>query len=730
MIMKNLIFLSLIPVLLLISCKKEHHAPEGLMVEFIRSPQQVAICDASPEFSWITDPAIGRQSAYRIQVASTEDFTKSDAAGWWDTGKTISNRSVEITYEGSPLEPYSRYYWRVRTWDEAGQGSLWSAPQRFMTSEIIDYDTTPNVFESELIKPQKANQSGSGPLFYDFGKAAFGTLELSLSTDVRDTLTIHLGEKLSGPTTIDRNPPGSVRYQKVQLVADPGQAAYQIKLPPDTRNTNEMAVALPDSFPVVMPFRYCEIEGKNSTTRVNNIHQIAYHYFFDEDASYFSSPDTVLNQVWELCKYSIKATSFTGLYIDGDRERIPYEADALINQLAHYCTDREYSMARRTNEYFIDHPTWPTEWILQTILLFHYDYMYTGNAESIRQYYDLLKFKTLLGLAREDGLISTHSEKLTGELMSQLGFSDSQQRIRDIVDWPPSQEESDREYASVYGERDHYDMVPVNTVVNAFHYQALKLMADMAGIVNEKEDSVYFGQRAALVKTSINERLLNKEKGIYIDGETSTHSSLHANMMPLAFGIVPEAYRYPVIEFIKSRGMACSVYGSQFLMDALYEAGEEEYAMKLLTATHDRSWWNMIQSGSTISMEAWDMKYKPNADWNHAWGAAPANIIPRQLWGIKPMAPGFQSVMVKPQLHTLSESRIRMPTIRGAVIAEFHMANDTIKVYNIHLPGNTKGKFIPVEKSIESILVNGISMDTVMKSYSIQAGSNRIEIFL
>jgi len=43
------------------------------------------------------------------------------------------------------------------------------------------------------------------------------------------------------------------------------------------------------------------------------------------------------------------------------------------------------------------------------------------------------------------------------------------------------------------------------------------------------------------------------------------------------------------------------------------------------------------------------MRYKPNSDWNHAWGAAPANIIPRQLWGIQPKVPGFKVVHIRPK---------------------------------------------------------------------------------
>lgn len=114
-------------------------------------------------------------------------------------------------------------------------------------------------------------------------------------------------------------------------------------------------------------------------------------------------------------------------------------------------------------------------------------------------------------------------------------------------------------------------------------------------------------------------------------------------MFPLCFGLADVKRAQSVADFVKTRGMACSVYGSQFLMDGLYEAGEADYALQLLTSDAERSWYNMIRVGSTISLEAWDDKYKPNQDWNHAWGAAPANIIPRRLMGVVPTEPGFRA---------------------------------------------------------------------------------------
>jgi len=294
-----------------------------------------------------------------------------------------------------------------------------------------------------------------------------------------------------------------------------------------------------------------------------------------------------------------------------------------------------------------------------------------------------------------------NSRNATDEIMTKLGFSNAKDRIRDIVDWPPSQKDTGWKLSTPEGERDGYEMVEINTMVNAFYYRNLVLMSELAGYLGKSNDSALYNNLAQRVKKIINKKLFDREKGIYLDGEFSRHSSLHANIIPLAFDLVPEEYKKSVIDFIKSRGMACSVYAAQYLLEGLYNAGEDEYAAGLLTATHDRSWWNMIKSGSTITMEAWDMKYKPNSDWNHAWGAAPANIIPRYMWGIQPAEPGFAKAIIRPRLGRLKHSKITVPTIRGPISAEFREIGSS-REYLISIPGNMKCDFIiPGEKVIK-----------------------------
>ncbi|MBN1465967.1 alpha-L-rhamnosidase, partial [candidate division KSB1 bacterium] len=428
--------------------------------------------------------------------------------------------------------------------------------------------------------------------------------------------------------------------------------------------------------------------------------QIAVNYPFDDDAAFFHCSDSVLNDVWELCQYSIKATSFCGVYVDGDRERIPYEADAYINQLCHYGVDREYTLARFSHEYLIKNATWPTEWILHSVLMAWADFLYTGDTASISHYYEDLQAKTLLALARDDGLISTRTGLVTNDLLEAIHLRDD---LRDIVDWPPGS----FMFGGI-GERDNYHMGAINTVVNAFHFRALTLMRQIALALDKPEDAAFYAMRAERVKTSINENLFDPERGIYIDCQDSTHASLHANMFPLAFGLVPPQRQDTVIDFIKSRGMACSVYGAHYLLEALYTDGEDQYALELMTACHDRSWPHMIYDvGATITLEAWDQKYKKNLDWNHAWGAAPANIIPRCLIGVQPTAPGFATFQVKPQIAGLAFAQARVPTIRGAVQVSVQQDERHYRV-QVTVPGNcTATVYVPAFTASQNINIDG-----------------------
>ncbi|QCW99563.1 DUF4976 domain-containing protein [Aggregatimonas sangjinii] len=701
--------------------------PKNLIVEWIRDTEGVTIIDPKPEYGWVVPDGAVSQSAYQILVASSEENIDKNIGDIWDSGQVRTNSSSEIEHDGTPLESGSTYYWKVRIWDVDNRLSRYSEKQSFTMGSAQQTITTANSFQIEHIAPTSFEDRGDF-YFMDFGKAAFATIDFTYEAKTPHTLTFRIGEQLDGEN-INRTPfeKSHIRYQEIQVPVKPGRTKYQLPVKVDKRNTLPgKALPLPKGFPVLMPFRYAELEGAQAPVTADNFRQVAHFSYWDDNTSSFESSDDILNQVWDLCKYSIKATTFNGLYVDGDRERIPYEADAYLNQLSHYTTDREYAIARQTIEYFMEHPTWPTEWQQHVALMFYADYMYTGNTELIEKYYEQLKYKTLYELANEDGLIT--STKMTPELMANLGFPKTmKETFRDIVDWPSAGWGGD---PSNKGERDGYVFKDYNTVVNSFYYQNMKIMAEFAEVLGKTKEAMDFELRALKAKKAVNEQMFDSERGIYVDGIGTDHAALHANMLPLAFNMVPEEHIASVVEHIKSRGMACSVYGSQYLMDGLYNAGAEDYALSLLTDTSDRSWFNMIRIGSTITLEAWDLKYKNNLDWNHAWGAVPANIIPRGLWGIQPKTPGFGVATIKPQMGDLKHSSIEVPTIKGSIKGEYESKNKRLQVFHIEIPANMVAELEIAPAPGKELMHNGEKVAAAFGSVRLNPGKHEIKLVI
>jgi hypothetical protein len=497
------------------------------------------------------------------------------------------------------------------------------------------------------VKPVKIAPNAAGRTVADFGRDAVGWLELD--GPATGAYEIVIGELTNARGEVTNEyPKSTIRCQRIKGVKPAG--CHRVPMEPDRVNLKGYdpkcpAIRLPAKFGIVTPFRYAEIiSGPDMTLR-----QIAVNYPIDMSKSSFTCDNADLVRVYDMCKYSILATSFCGVYVDGDRERTPYEADAYINQLCHYAIDDDCSLARKSHEWLMEHPTWPTEWRQHSIMMAWADWMWTGDRRSLDKYYDMLKNEKLMDrYARaSDGLLETGGEY---RKTAKPGAGD-------IVDWPR-------------GERDNFQFKPVNTVVNAFYYRNLREMADIANALGKTGEAKEFTARAEAIYAAFQKTFFNPETSLYVDGDGASHSSLHANAAALAFGLVPDRHVSIVIDFLEKKGMACSVYFAQYLLDAFCRYGRGDLAVKLMSAKGERSWIGMIDFGSTISLEAWSHKAKPNLDLNHAWGAVPLNIIARYVLGVTPAKSGFEKISIAPQLGGLKFAKGTVPTVAGTVMVD------------------------------------------------------------
>lgn len=514
----------------------------------------------------------------------------------------------------------------------------------FAVSAFAATEQTTKISEES---PVSIVQDTSGVYIVDFGRVAFGNIRLDSPESSNATITVHFGEDFVNGR-VNRKPPGTVRYNRA-TVQFTDKDSMVVAPPSDKRNTrvDRNAVLTPEEWGVILPFRWVEIEGWEGELLPEQITRRAvYSSSWDDDAAAFECSDEMLNRIWELCKWSIKATTFAGVYVDGDRERIPYEADAYLNQLSHYYTDNDVQMARDTYDYLMQHPTWPTEWASHMIFMAHADWMQTGDIEWLRPRYTALESKLLLDRVKNDLVHSNNKQIKKG----------------DLVDWP-------------VGERDGFVFTEVNTVVNAFYIRSLFMMADLADALELANDANKWREMASDAQSEFQTTLFDRTAGRYNDGIGTNHQSAHANLFPLALDLVPQDERSAIANWLVKRGMSCSVYAAQYLLEALFENGAEKAAVALMTASNDRSWRHMVESGATITWEAWDMKYKSNQDWNHAWGAAPANLLPRYILGAEALTPGWQTARIRPHPSGLNFAKGKVPTPHGPILIEWEQGD-------------------------------------------------------
>jgi alpha-L-rhamnosidase len=524
--------------------------------------------------------------------------------------------------------------------------------------------------------PASIVKLANGDYLLDFGRVAFANLQLIPNAEDQNDITVRFGESMRDGR-IDRTPPGTVRYFEVKVTLD-GKPVI-VAPPSNPRNTRAPAVLTPARLGVLVPFRWVEISGwHGQLSKESVLRRASFDSTWEDEAASFHSSDPMLDKVWDLCHYSIKATTFAGVFVDGDRERLAYEADAYQNQLSYFAGDASPQMPRDTFERLMQYPTWPTEWAPQMVFVAYTDWMQTGDTVWLARHYDFLKTKMLTERVGADGLVhSTAAQMAHG----------------DIVDWPA-------------GERDGYVFTPINTVANAFHLQAVREMHQLALALGKSDDAKDFAQRESREIDAFQKTLFDEQTGLYRDGVGTTHSSLHANLFPLAFGFVPLDKRSHVAEWLAQRGMRGSVYAAQFLLEGLFENGQATAALDEMTAAGDRSWKHMVDSGTTITWEAWDQRYKPNQDWNHAWGAAPANLLPRFVLGVQASQPGWKEVQIAPHPGNLEFANGSIPSPPGTVYISWKRS--PVFTLSAQLPAGMKARILlPVVDGSHGLWKNG-----------------------
>lgn len=496
--------------------------------------------------------------------------------------------------------------------------SSWSSASSYgpVEEEYEVCETPP--YQTALISPRHVRKLGEGNYLVDFGRSVFGGIELA------------------GPSG-----GGTIELRLAEEVLDTGHARYLLR----TENCYQERWTFSEgSEPLshfgTRTFRYAEIDGWTGEFEPDLIAAIAVNAPFDLDRSTFRCDNEGLEQVWNLCKNSV-AFATADVYTDClTRERLAYEADTYVTMLTQFATEGHSATAKRTLGYLVRHANWPCEWWQFFIPLFHEYLLHTGDYDFVAEHYDFLANKTSSHPLMSCGIIREFSREC-------------------IVDWPASN-------------RDGFVFGPGNAVANAYAYWDLVLLEALASYLGRDFDASLYGEKAAELRDGFNRHLFDESTGLYVDSIGSEHSSLHANMYALRFGLVPEDRQSTSLELVKNKGMACSVFASQFLLETLFMYREDAAAVRLMSSTGEKSWLEMIRGGATVTTESWLSEPKHNMSWAHPWGSGPGNVIVRHLFGLRPTAPGWSDYIFDPQPGGLRRGQLTVTTPRGSISAGFN----------------------------------------------------------
>lgn len=125
--MKHLIFFVLVNFLCF-SCLNEENSFQIIKLRCNNISSPLGIESINPTFSWNIQSSDNNttQSSFHILVSSTVELLEEETADMWNSGKTETDQSIGILYDGKKLESAKKYYWKVKAWNQSGKESDWS----------------------------------------------------------------------------------------------------------------------------------------------------------------------------------------------------------------------------------------------------------------------------------------------------------------------------------------------------------------------------------------------------------------------------------------------------------------------------------------------------------------------------------------------------------------------------------------------------------------------------
>lgn len=563
-------------------------------------------------------------------LAATDDSWRYALAKEYGPGEVYGLNTQFTENIDCRLEPKG---WRERGFDDSGWSTLVAHPA---DDHVLFLQPTPPLAVYEQA-PLTVTPTRGG-LLLDFGTELTGQLAVQVRGPRGEMVEIRCGEEMQDDGYVRYLTRCQCTYRDTWVLSgeEDRLEAYDYKA-----------------------FRYAEIIA-SAEVQIDraSLKAVVRHYPLAEKVSHFASSNPLLNDIWSICRNGVKyGTQET--YMDcPSREKGQYLGDNTIITHAHAYLSGDLRMYRKALEDFArtakavcpglmavspghhmqEIADFSLQWPLQ---LLNY-YRLSGDRDFLAEMAPVAEgmLDYFAAYRGEDGLLWSVGEKWN------------------LVDWPANL-------------RDGYDFKLENggeagchNVINAFYYGAMQVMAE----IRQALDLPAAADGAKDFRRAFHDKFYRPDAMLFRDAEGSNHNSLHANILPLLFGLAPEEAIPSIVDLIRRKRLSCGVYMSYFVLKALAVAGEYDLLYELIVSDDLHSWSTMVKEGATTCFEAWSKELKWNTSLCHPWASAPIPLLIEELIGLKPAEPGWKTVRFTPHIPSgLKAVQLHFQTPHGEI---------------------------------------------------------------
>lgn len=274
----------------------------------------------------------------------------------------------------------------------------------------------------------------------------------------------------------------------------------------------------------------------------------------------------------------------------------------------------------------------------------------------------------------------------------------------------------------------------------AYIYEALGVMVKYATSVGETEDAASYAQVRENVLSAFNAKYLNN--GIYTPSSYYSADLLNrtqyrqsANILPLAFGMVPEQSKETVVANLvkdikdKDYHLDTGVIGTKYILPVLSDNGYSDVAYRILTQKTYPSWGYWLEKGATSLWEMWESTARSH---DHYFLGTYDEWFFSYLGGVKDVVDGYKSFTLEPLMAgDLKTVDVSLDTVRGNLAIKWELKAQNIATFNVTVPFGSTAKFVLPTSSASGVTLDGAALsDTANGVESVAVENGKLTVVL